>query len=130
MIVSPAFSLNKSQGKYPFEKPRGIYVDHAASLSYQHGSVLALALADDLTVYKHWDQGALWEPPHIGLREEINHMGELEIHRFSTPDVVLSFVDYLFSFCATLCVIFPHERFSFLYCPLWGSSLTGQNGLQ
>lgn len=64
----------RSQAKYPFKKPRGVYVDHTAPLSHQHGPVLALTLADDLTVHKHWDQGALWEPPHIGLRGEMSHM--------------------------------------------------------
>lgn len=53
---------------YPFKKPWGIDVDHAAPLSHQCGSILALVLTHDLAVYKHWDQGALWEPPHIGLR--------------------------------------------------------------
>lgn len=60
--------------KYPFKKPRGIYIDHTAPLRYQCRPVLTLALTDDLTVHKHWDQGALGEPPHVGLREEISHI--------------------------------------------------------
>lgn len=69
---------NSEEG-YPFKKPRGLNVDDAAPLSYQRGSVLALVLADDLTVYKHWDQVGLWEPPHIGLRGgEKSHEKEIK----------------------------------------------------
>lgn len=55
------------QEKYPLEKPRGIYVNHAAPLRHRHGVVVALVFADDLAVDKHRDQGTLWEPPHVGL---------------------------------------------------------------
>lgn len=55
------------QEKYPLEKPRGVYVNHAAPLRHCHGAVVALVFADDLTVNKHRDQGTLWEPPHVGL---------------------------------------------------------------
>lgn len=61
-------SVQSQKESYPLEKPRGIDVDHTAPLSNQRGSILALVLTDDLTVYKHRDEGALWEPPHVGLK--------------------------------------------------------------
>lgn len=55
------------QEKYPLEKPGGVYVNHAAPLRHRHGAVVAVVFADDLAVDKHGDQGALREPPHVGL---------------------------------------------------------------
>lgn len=72
--AAPLSICTRSHETYPFKKPRGIYIDHTAPLRYQRGPVLTLALTDDLTVHKHWDQGALGEPPHVGLREEISHI--------------------------------------------------------
>lgn len=56
------------QEKYPLEEPGGVDVDHAAPLRHRHGAVVAVDFADDLAVDKHRDQGALGEPPHVGLR--------------------------------------------------------------
>lgn len=57
----------RSQEKYPLEKPRGVYVNHAAPLRHRHGAVLTVVFVEDLAVDKHRDQGTLWEPPHVGL---------------------------------------------------------------
>lgn len=62
----------KCSKKYPLKKPRGVYVNHAAPLRHRHGAIVAVAFTDDLAVDKHRDQGTLWEPPHVGLREGTN----------------------------------------------------------
>lgn len=67
-VTWPFMLCERSERTYPFQKPWGLDVDHTAPLRDHRGSILALGLIDNLAVHEHWDQGRLWEPPHIGLR--------------------------------------------------------------